>query len=100
MHSWLMTHYFTVCTSNGKSLGGKGGGAFLWVNMMDNVIVGMVTPPVTIAVFFQYIIATLVAYSNQLHYVILLFTLASGRYLVSYKTPITYVTNLLCILDR
>jgi hypothetical protein len=32
----------------------------IWVNMMDNVIVGMVTPPVTIAVFFQYIIATVV----------------------------------------
>ena len=32
-------------------------------------------------------------YPNQLHYVVLLFTLASGRYLVSYKTPFTYVTN-------
>ena len=98
MHSWLMTHYFTVCTSNGKSFGGKRGGEILWVNMMYNVIVGMVTPPVTIAVFFQYIIATVVTCSNQLHYVILLFTLTSGRYLVSHKTPITYVTNLFVFL--
>jgi len=81
---------------------GNGGRGILWVNMMNNVIVGMVTPPVTIAVvvFFQYIIVTVVTYSNQLHYVILLFTLASGRYVVSYKTPITHVTILFCILDR
>jgi hypothetical protein len=44
MHPWLITHYFTVCTNNGKSFGEKGGGGNLLVNMMDNVIVGMVTP--------------------------------------------------------
>jgi hypothetical protein len=30
-----------------------GGVEILWVNMMYNVIVGMVTPPVTSAVFFS-----------------------------------------------
>ena len=71
MHPWLITHYFTVCTN----IGGKGGGGILWVNMMHDVIVGIVTPPVTIV--FQYICVLLLL--HQLHYVILLFTLASGR---------------------
>jgi hypothetical protein len=91
LHPWLISHYFTVCTNNGKSFGKKGGGVNLLVNMMDTVIVGMVTPS---SHYFR------CPYSiYQLHYVILLFTLASGRYLVSYKTPITYVTNRFCILD-
>jgi hypothetical protein len=65
--------------------GVRGGGVNLLVNMMDTVIVGMVTPS---SHYFR------CPYSiYQLHYVILLFTLASGRYLVSYKTPITNVTN-------
>jgi hypothetical protein len=50
IHPWLISHDLTVCTNNGKSFGEKGEGGNLWVNMMDNVIVGMVTPPVTIAV--------------------------------------------------
>jgi len=42
--------------------------------MMHDVIVGIVTPPVTIV--FQYICLLLLL--HQLHYVILFFTLASG----------------------
>jgi hypothetical protein len=26
IHPWLITHYFTVCTTNGKYFWGKGGG--------------------------------------------------------------------------
>jgi hypothetical protein len=66
-------------------LGRKGKGSFCRLIWWIMWLLEWSHHPVTISLTLQYICVTVVIYSNQLHYVILLFTLASDRYLESHK---------------